>query len=191
MSDKMREARLLAEEGLEYFERFGDAGDKKYVAAIRAVFAAQPEQSAELVAWAVLGTDAGRTYIREFIHSWEGPNDRYAQPIYTAPPAPSAEPVAWGAFYVGGRRRGRLHNHCDTEDQIKAYIADRHQSDDSNTFRAQPLYTSPPAPSVPPAVRQAIASLAAVACEYASLVGRKHVATIDAWLAAAPEAPKP
>lgn len=53
-------------------------------------------------------------------------------------------PVAWGAFYFGGNRNGKLYSHCDTQAQIEAYIADRHQSDDSNTFRAAPLYTAPP-----------------------------------------------
>ena len=57
---------------------------------------------------------------------------------------PEQEPVAWGAFYFGGNRNGKLYSHCDTQAQIEAYIADRHQSDDSNTFRAAPLYTSPP-----------------------------------------------
>jgi hypothetical protein len=54
------------------------------------------------------------------------------------------EPVAWGAFYFGGNRNGKLYSHCDTQAQIEAYIANHHQSDDSNTFRAAPLYTAPP-----------------------------------------------
>jgi len=57
---------------------------------------------------------------------------------------PVQEPVAWGAFYFGGNRNGKLYSHCDTQAQIEAYIANHHQSDDSNTFRAAPLYTAPP-----------------------------------------------
>lgn len=53
------------------------------------------------------------------------------------------EPVAWGAFYFGGKLNGKLYSHCDTEAQIDMYIADRHQSDDSNTFRKAPLYALP------------------------------------------------
>lgn len=41
---------VLAQEGLEYFERSGDAGDKKYVAAIRATIAALQSAHAEEVA---------------------------------------------------------------------------------------------------------------------------------------------
>lgn len=52
-------------------------------------------------------------------------------------------PVAWGAFYFGGKLNGKLYSHCDTEAQIDMYIADRHQSDDSNTFRKAPLYALP------------------------------------------------
>ena len=62
------------------------------------------------------------------------------------------EPIAWGAFYFGGKLNGKLYSQCDTEAQIDMYIADRHQSDDSNTFRKAPLYALPgaqPAPSVP------------------------------------------
>ena len=53
------------------------------------------------------------------------------------------EPVAWGAFYFGGKLNGKLYSQCDTEAQIDMYIADRHQSDDSNTFRKAPLYALP------------------------------------------------
>lgn len=59
--------------------------------------------------------------------------------------AEQAEPVAWGAFYFGGKRNGKLYSYADNKDQIEAYIVDRHRSDDSNTFRAAPLYTRPPA----------------------------------------------
>ena len=62
------------------------------------------------------------------------------------------KPIAWGAFYFGGKLNGKLYSQCDTEAQIDMYIADRHQSDDSNTFRKAPLYATPgaqPAPSVP------------------------------------------
>ena len=60
------------------------------------------------------------------------------------------EPVAWGAFYFGGKLDGKLYSHCATEAQIDKYIVDRHRSDDSNTFRKAALYTlsgAQPAPS--------------------------------------------
>jgi hypothetical protein len=62
-----------------------------------------------------------------------------------AEPEPEQEPVAWGAFYFGGKRNGKLYSYADNKDQIETYILDRHRSDDSNTFRAAPLYTAPPA----------------------------------------------
>ena len=52
-------------------------------------------------------------------------------------------PVAWGAFHFGGSRNGKLYAQCDTKDQIEAYIAQIHQSNDSITLRATPLYTHP------------------------------------------------
>lgn len=60
------------------------------------------------------------------------------------------EPVAWGAFYFGGKLNGKLYSQCATEAQIDKYIVDRHRSDDSNTFRKAALYALPgaqPAPS--------------------------------------------
>ena len=60
------------------------------------------------------------------------------------------EPVAWGAFYFGGKLNGKRYAQCDTEAQIDKYILDRHRSDDSNTFRKAALYALPgaqPAPS--------------------------------------------
>ena len=53
------------------------------------------------------------------------------------------EPVAWGAFYFGGKLNGKLYSQCDTEAQIDKYIVDRHRSDDSNTFRKAALYALP------------------------------------------------
>ena len=53
------------------------------------------------------------------------------------------EPVAWGAFYFGGKLNGKLYSQCATEAQIDKYIEDRHRSDDSNTFRKDALYTLP------------------------------------------------
>ena len=52
-------------------------------------------------------------------------------------------PVAWGAFHFGGSRNGKLYAQCDTKDQIEAYIAQIHQSNDSITLRSAPLYTQP------------------------------------------------
>lgn len=73
-----------------------------------------------------------------------------AQPaaMLEAQPAEQAtgrEVVAWGAFHFGGPRDGKLYSHMDTEDQIKAYIAQVHQSYDNITLRPAPLYTTPPA----------------------------------------------
>lgn len=72
--------------------------------------------------------------------AWEAWQAALAQPAQAG-----AEPVAWGVFYFGGKLNGRLYTHCGTGAQADAYIADRHQSDDSNTFRKAPLYTHPPA----------------------------------------------
>ena len=58
----------------------------------------------------------------------------------------SQEPVAWGAFYFGGKHRGQLYSHTLSEEQIEDYIAYVHRSDDSITLRKGPLYVKP-APS--------------------------------------------
>src|SRR5690606_24758062 len=55
-------------------------------------------------------------------------------------------PVAWGAFYFGGKHRGQLYSHTLSEEQIEDYIAYVHRSDDSITLRKGPLYVKP-APS--------------------------------------------
>jgi hypothetical protein len=59
------------------------------------------------------------------------------------------EPVAWGAFYFGGKNIGGLYSHCSTEESIRGYIADVHQSNDSITLRAGKLYAHPVAPAQP------------------------------------------
>ena len=73
------------------------------------------------------------------------------------------EPVAWGAFYFGGKLNGKLYSQCDTEAQIDKYIVDRHRSDDSNTFRKAALYAIPgalPAPSFADAYQGAMEDVA-------------------------------
>ncbi|WP_425327640.1 hypothetical protein [Pseudomonas nitroreducens] len=52
------------------------------------------------------------------------------------------EPVAWGAFNVGGKRDGKLYTHCDTEADVDAYILAIHQSSDSLTLRKAQLYAA-------------------------------------------------
>jgi hypothetical protein len=59
------------------------------------------------------------------------------------------EPVAWGIFYFGGKRNGKMYSQTDSEENAKRYIADLHHSNDADTFRAAPLYTTPPAPAQP------------------------------------------
>ena len=72
------------------------------------------------------------------------------------------EPVAWGAFYFGGKLNGKLYSHCDTEAQIDKYIEDRHRSDDSNTFRKAALYALPGAkgeestPNIPESTQERV-----------------------------------
>jgi hypothetical protein len=70
---------------------------------------------------------------------------------FTTPPAPAPvqEHLAWGIFYFGGKQDGKLCSHADTEENAKRYIADLHQSNDRDTFRAAPIYTTPPAAPVP------------------------------------------
>lgn len=60
--------------------------------------------------------------------------------------AQQAEPVAWGAFRVGGDRDGQLYAFCKTRHEIETYITQVHQSSDSVTLRDAPLYAAP-APS--------------------------------------------
>jgi hypothetical protein len=53
------------------------------------------------------------------------------------------QPVAWGAFYFGGKNNGNLYVHCKTKAEIDDYIGLVHQSSDSITLRAAPLYLHP------------------------------------------------
>ena len=62
--------------------------------------------------------------------------------------AERVEPVAWGAFYFGGKNNGDLYAQCKTKAEIDAYIGQIHQSNDSITLRSAPLYTTPPAAAV-------------------------------------------
>lgn len=64
-------------------------------------------------------------------------------------PAVQGEPVAWGAFYSGGKYSGQLHRFDSSEEQIDSYIAIVHRSNDSLTLRKGCLYTAPqPSPDV-------------------------------------------
>lgn len=66
----------------------------------------------------------------------------------------SQKPVAWGAFYYGGKYRGQLYHHAFSEEQIDRYIANVHRSDDSITLRKGRLYAKPvPAEQVPDAIQ--------------------------------------
>lgn len=57
--------------------------------------------------------------------------------------AENQEPVAWGAFYFGGKYRGQLYSHDSTEEKIDDYIAYVHRSNDSITLQKGPLFTNP------------------------------------------------
>lgn len=62
----------------------------------------------------------------------------------------AATPIAWGAFYFGGKHDGQLYNHCPSEEMVKAYIGNVHQSNDSITLSHGPLFTAPQVtPSTP------------------------------------------
>lgn len=77
------------------------------------------------------------------------------QPIQTLHEEVAAllpQPIAWGAFCVGGKRDGKLYSHRETEDEIKQYISLFHMGDDTSTLRAGPLYTKPVHHQVEPAV---------------------------------------
>ncbi len=53
------------------------------------------------------------------------------------------KPCAWGIFYFGGKNAGKLYSQIDTEENAKRYIADLHQSNDQDTFRAAAIFTNP------------------------------------------------
>ena len=55
----------------------------------------------------------------------------------------AVQPVAWAAVYFAGPRMGKIYTTCDTEQQCNAYIAQVHQSNDSITLTAKPIYTHP------------------------------------------------
>jgi hypothetical protein len=75
--------------------------------------------------------------------AWE----KFCEQALAAPPV--QEHLAWGIFYFGGKQDGKLYSHADTEENAKRYIADLHQSNDCDTFRAAPIYTTPPAQPAP------------------------------------------
>lgn len=82
----------LVSEGLEYFWRAGDAGDKEYVRAIREHIAALTRQqaaSAEPVAWIRAHrshTDSGMEYDEEVVAGSDMPTGIGWLPLYTATP---------------------------------------------------------------------------------------------------------
>lgn len=57
---------------------------------------------------------------------------------------PSAEPIAWGAFYFGGQKDGQLYTFSRTRPEVEKYIQQVHQSSDSITLRPAPIYAAPP-----------------------------------------------
>lgn len=77
--------------------------------------AAEQPARGEAVALAELGLNAGRTYVRGFINPWEGPNARYTNPLYTAPPAPS---VPDDVVKDAARFRWLLEDHADPETRV-------------------------------------------------------------------------
>ena len=82
---------------------------------------------------------------KAFLKDCAGVEDIYKTMLEAAPAAPvELEPVAWGVFYFGGKRHGKLYSQCYTKDQVDRYIADLHHSNDYDTFRSAPLYALPP-----------------------------------------------
>lgn len=66
----------------------------------------------------------------------------------------SQKPVAWGAFYFGGKYRGQLHSFHSSEDQVDQYIAIFNGSKATTTLRKGRLYAEPvPAEQVPDAIQ--------------------------------------
>jgi len=94
------------------------------------------------------GTQTGADHVHlQWLAQWlynkderapEAPQLKAEQPAEQQP----QEPVAWGIFYFGGKRNGRLYSQIDTEENAKRYISDLHRSNDTDTFRAAPLYTA-------------------------------------------------
>ena len=87
--------------------------------------------------------DTLRSDLAEFQHAAAVANDTIKALQAKVEQMERQEPVAWGVFHFGGKRNGKLYSHCESEKQARMYILDRHQSDDSNTFREAPLYALP------------------------------------------------
>ncbi|MEM5325216.1 Lar family restriction alleviation protein [Paraburkholderia sp. JHI2823] len=64
-----------------------------------------------------------------------------------APSDAAGAPITWAAVHFGGKHDGKVYSTCDTEDQINQYIDQVHQSSDSITLIAKPLYAAPVAPA--------------------------------------------
>lgn len=67
--------------------------------------------------------------------------DHIEQPIeMVAAPVVLPEPDAWAAVYFSGKQAGKIYTTCDTKEQVEVYIHQVHQSNDSITLRAEPIY---------------------------------------------------
>lgn len=67
--------------------------------------------------------------------------DHIEQPLeMLAAPGVLSEPNAWAAVHFSGKQAGKIYTTRDTKEQIEAYIHQVHQSNDSITLRAEPIY---------------------------------------------------
>lgn len=73
----------------------------------------------------------------------------------SAAPVVLPEPNAWAAVYFSGKQAGKIYTTCDTKEQIEAYIHQVHQSNDSITLRAEPIYMRAAAPHLQADARDA------------------------------------
>lgn len=54
------------------------------------------------------------------------------------------EPAGWLAYYVGGKRNGRIYGSpCNTKEEIDRYIQQVERSDDSISLQGKPFYATP------------------------------------------------
>lgn len=107
--------------------------------------------------------------------------------------AEKQKPVAWGAFYFGGKYRGQLYSHDSTEEKIDDYIAYVHRSNDSITLQKGPLFTNPvpadkPAVAVPDGFREIVEAVAHIGVDFGYgnfALSQEHIEKARELLAAA------
>lgn len=107
-------------------------------------------------------SDDGNYVLYEDYEAVQAENDRLRAKLAAME---GQEPVAWGAFYFGGKHRGQLYSHTLSEEQIEDYIAYVHRSNDSITLRKGPLYVKP-VPSDLEIVQKALRKGEVLTCWY-------------------------